>query len=58
MIQESVLYQKQVKWFTTLVSKEDNLKSLSKSLEKYQAKIKIQEMTQGQKVSRLLCWSF
>lgn len=56
MIEESVNFKSQVTWFTTLVSKSENLPSLTRTLEKYKAKIRIIEMTQGQKKSRLLCW--
>ncbi len=47
------------KWFTTLVSKKSNLKPLEKSLLSAKAKnIKIVEMGQGQKVSRILAWRY
>lgn len=56
MIEESVSFKTQVSWFTTLVSKSENLPALTKTLEKYKAKTRIIEMSQGQKKSRLLCW--
>jgi 23S rRNA (adenine1618-N6)-methyltransferase len=59
MIFESVKYPLQCFWFTTLVSKKDNLKSLFKTLNKVGAvEIKIIEMAQGQKTSRFLAWTF
>jgi len=59
MIYESVKYPKQCFWFTTLVSKKDNLKSIYKTLNKVEAAaIKTIEMNQGQKISRLLAWTF
>ncbi len=59
MIEESKSFGKQVKYFTTLVSKEANLPPLMHALEKNQAlSCRILNMTQGQKKSRLLCWSF
>lgn len=46
-------------WFTTLVSKKSSLKPLQKSLQSAKAKeIKIIEMGQGQKVSRILAWRY
>jgi 23S rRNA (adenine1618-N6)-methyltransferase len=58
MIDESLAYKNQVKWFTSLVSKSANLPILTKTLEKHRASTKVIEMTQGQKIARLLCWSF
>ena len=59
MIYESVKYPLQVFWFTTLVSKKDNLKSLYKTLNKVGAvAIKTIEMAQGQKTSRFIAWTF
>lgn len=58
MIQESLLYKNQVRWFTTLVSKSANLPILTKTLEKHKATIKVIDMSQGQKIARLLCWSY
>lgn len=59
MIYESVKYPKQCFWFTTLVSKKDNLKSIYKTLNKVEAAtIKTIEMNQGQKISRLVAWTF
>lgn len=58
MINESFLYQSQVLWFTCLVSKKDNLPKLTALLKKYKADFKIVDMAQGQKVSRMLAWSW
>jgi 23S rRNA (adenine1618-N6)-methyltransferase len=59
MIFESAKYPMQCLWFTTLVSKKENLKSLSKTLNKVHAsEVKIIEMAQGQKTSRILAWTF
>lgn len=59
MIYESVKYPLQVFWFTTLVSKKDNLKSIYKTLNKVGAvEIKTIEMAQGQKTSRFVAWTF
>jgi 23S rRNA (adenine1618-N6)-methyltransferase len=59
MIYESAKYPMQCLWFTTLVSKSDNLKSIYKTLAKVQpAAIKTIDMAQGQKTSRFVAWSF
>lgn len=59
MIYESARYPLQCLWFTTLVSKQSHLKSLFKTLNKVNAaQIRIIKMTQGQKTSRILAWSF
>lgn len=59
MIRESNEFAEQVCWFTSLVSKKDNLIPLKKVLKQVGAKqIKVVEMAQGQKVSRLLAWRF
>jgi 23S rRNA (adenine1618-N6)-methyltransferase len=59
MIYESVKYPLQVFWFTTLVSKKDNLKSIYKTLNKVGAvEIKTIDMEQGQKISRFVAWTF
>ncbi len=59
MIYESVKYPSQVLWFTTLVSKKENLSSIYKTLKKVNAvSVKTIEMSQGQKNSRIVAWSF
>jgi 23S rRNA (adenine1618-N6)-methyltransferase len=59
MIFESAKYPLQVFWFTTLVSKKENLASLYKTLNKVSAvEVKTIEMAQGQKTSRFLAWTF
>lgn len=59
MIYESVKYPLNCFWFTTLVSKKDNLKTIYKTLNKVGAfEIKTIEMNQGQKISRLVAWTF
>lgn len=59
MIYESAKYPMQVLWFTTLVSKKENLNSLYKTLNKVSAvSVKTVDMAQGQKTSRILAWSF
>jgi 23S rRNA (adenine1618-N6)-methyltransferase len=59
MIYESAKYPLQVFWFTTLVSKKDNLKTIYRTLNKVGAvEIKTVEMAQGQKTSRFVAWTF
>lgn len=57
MIYESVKYPLNCFWFTTLVSKKDNLRTIYRTLNKVGAiEIKTIEMAQGQKISRLVAW--
>ncbi|AZA82956.1 23S rRNA (adenine(1618)-N(6))-methyltransferase RlmF [Chryseobacterium lactis] len=59
MINESSLYSSQILWFTCLVSKKDNLPKLTALLKKAKvADFKTVDMAQGQKVSRMLAWTF
>jgi 23S rRNA (adenine1618-N6)-methyltransferase len=59
MIIESVDFQNSIDWFTSLVSKSENLKSLLQTLNQHKVKtVKTIEMKQGQKISRILAWSF
>lgn len=56
---ESREYAKQVLWFSTLISKKENVRWLRKNLEKVGAvELRIVEMSQGQKVSRFMAWTF
>ncbi|MBU2951737.1 23S rRNA (adenine(1618)-N(6))-methyltransferase RlmF [Tamlana agarivorans] len=56
---ESSLFKDQCKWFTTLVSKKDLVKGMRVSLKKLGATdVKIIPMGQGNKVSRILAWTF
>lgn len=57
MIRESVDYQKQVEWFSTLVSREESLLTLEKTLKQIGAtQYRVLDMSQGQKKSRILAW--
>jgi 23S rRNA (adenine1618-N6)-methyltransferase len=59
MIFESAKYPLQCFWFTTLVSKKENLSSLYKTLNKVSAvEVKTIDMAQGQKTSRIVAWTF
>ena len=59
MVRESQLYSPQCRWFTSLVSKSDNLRPLKKLMLKVGAvDIREIEMKQGNKVARVLAWTF
>ena len=59
MIKESFEFKKNVLWFTTLVSKKENLPLIYKKLEDIKAKeIKTINMSCGQKITRVVAWSF
>lgn len=59
MIYESAKYPMQCLWFTTLVSKKENLSSIYKTLNKVSAvDVKTIDMAQGQKTSRIVAWTF
>lgn len=58
MIEESQSYAQQVLWFSSLVSKQDNLPALQKQLTQLGAEHQVISMQQGNKQSRILVWSF
>jgi 23S rRNA (adenine1618-N6)-methyltransferase len=59
MILESAACPSQVLWFTCLVSKKDHLFKLTSLLKKVKAaEVRVVEMAQGQKISRMLAWTF
>ncbi|WP_076414111.1 23S rRNA (adenine(1618)-N(6))-methyltransferase RlmF [Shewanella sp. UCD-KL12] len=59
MISESREFKTQCLWFTSLVSKKENLKSSYAALEKVGAvTVKTIDMAQGNKLTRVLAWSF
>ena len=59
MISESKKYAKNCYWFSTLVSKQSNLKGIYKSLENIEAnQIKKIPMGTGNKSSRIVAWTF
>ncbi|WP_299247184.1 23S rRNA (adenine(1618)-N(6))-methyltransferase RlmF [uncultured Lacinutrix sp.] len=56
---ESSLFKTQCFWYTSLVSSKDNIKSMKKSLAKLGATtVKVIEMSQGNKKSRVVAWTF
>lgn len=59
MINESQLFKQQVCWFSSLVSQQKNLAPLTKMINVVGAsQSEVIEMRQGQKVSRILLWSY
>lgn len=59
MIRESERFSKNCMWFTSLVSKQSNLKSIYKALDRTQAKsVKTIPMGTGNKSSRIVAWTF
>ncbi|NVK52349.1 MAG: 23S rRNA (adenine(1618)-N(6))-methyltransferase RlmF [Flavobacteriaceae bacterium] len=56
---QSSLFKKQSEWFTSLVSKKENVESLQQSGKKLGVQeFKIIPMQQGNKVTRIVCWRF
>lgn len=56
---ESKFHSRQITWFTSLVSKKDNVYGVSKSIKKAKpSDFKVIEMKQGQKISRFVAWTF
>lgn len=59
MINESVQFKHQVEWFTSLVSKKQNIAPITQALNTVNAsEIKIISMNQGSKQSRFVAWRF
>jgi len=58
LIRESIRFKDQVKVFTSLVAKADNLLKIEKQLKKVKANYHIIPMSQGHKISRCILWWF
>lgn len=59
MIQESVQFSKNIKWFSSLVSREINLPLIYDQLKRVRPKaVETLDMGQGQKISRIVAWRF
>ena len=58
LIKESVMFKDQVKVFTSLVAKADNLFKIEKQLKKAKANYHIISTTLGNKKSRYILWWF
>ena len=56
---ESSLYKDRSIWFTSLVSKKENVESMEKSSKKLGVTaFKVIPMNQGNKVTRIICWKY
>ena len=59
MIDESVFIKDQCLWFTSLVSRSENLPAIYNVLNKLEAiSVKTIQMSQGNKISRFVAWTF
>lgn len=59
MIRESKKFENSCCWFTTLISKESNLNAVNQALKNIRAvEVKTIAMGQGNKVSRMVAWTF
>ncbi|WP_028453941.1 23S rRNA (adenine(1618)-N(6))-methyltransferase RlmF [Chitinilyticum litopenaei] len=59
MIAESRQFARQCQWFTTLVARSENLPGLKQALRATPAvDVRVIDMAQGQKSSRILAWTF
>jgi 23S rRNA (adenine1618-N6)-methyltransferase len=58
MINQSKGFRRTCCWFSSLVSKDNNLKAFRQTIEKAGASYKVIEMGQGNKVSRIIAWTF
>ncbi len=59
MIQESTVFAESVLWFSSLISKKETLPLCYSELKKANATdVRIIPMAQGQKISRILAWTF
>lgn len=59
MIEQSLHVKKQIRWFSTLVSRESNLAQIYQQLKTIGAKqVRTLNMAQGQKKSRCVAWCF
>ncbi len=59
MIEESFFFARRCYWFTTMVSKQENIHALRKALARVKpTDVQVIHMSQGQKSSRILAWTF
>jgi 23S rRNA (adenine1618-N6)-methyltransferase len=59
MVEQSMEFAGQCLWFTSLVSKKDNLQPLGRILARARvADFRVVEMAQGQKTSRFIAWTY
>lgn len=56
---ESIRFRAQVHWFTTLISKKENLRIIKRAVSKTSpTEVKVIEMEQGNKKSRFIAWTY
>lgn len=59
MIAESFFFSRRVYWFTTLVSRQEHIHDLRRALNRVRpTEVHVIPMSQGQKSSRILAWTF
>lgn len=59
MIKQSAEFSKNCQWFTSIISKESNLKSVYRLLESVNVgEVKTIQMGQGNKITRFVAWTF
>lgn len=59
MASESMQFKNQVHWFTSLISKKENLKSIKRAINKtLPTEVKVIDMEQGNKISRFIAWTY
>ncbi|MEQ3695635.1 MAG: 23S rRNA (adenine(1618)-N(6))-methyltransferase RlmF [Pseudomonadales bacterium] len=59
MISESVKFASQIKWFTSLVAKQEDMPPILKALKRTAGcEYRVVDMAQGNKVSRFIAWRF
>ncbi len=59
MIKESFYYKDRIEWFTSLVSKDENVAVYIRQLKKFNnLRYEVIEMKLGNKTSRILCWTW
>jgi len=59
MVKESTLYKNNCFWYTSLVSKKENLREIHKAIKQTKpVMLKTIEMKQGQKISRFVAWTY
>ena len=59
MASESIQFKNQIHWFTSLISKKENVRSIARAVNKTLAtQVKVVDMGQGNKKSRFIAWTF
>jgi 23S rRNA (adenine1618-N6)-methyltransferase len=59
MVKESANFKYQVNWFTSLISRKENIRAIKRALRQtFPKEVRIIEMGVGNKTSRFIAWSF